>query len=198
MVVFSSEPYVVSPLTQDAATIAAMVPVLSPNIMPVLGSDISRALKKARQLMKQGGANQGQIILISDSHPSKQAIQFAKKIHSEGFTISVLGVGRTQGVPIPTPRGYLQNTKGDIIISRLDRNGLEKLAHAGGGRYADLSNDNQDINDLLITPKSMHLNAQKMEKTSIKWHDEGRYLLLLLVPLVALAFRRGWLEELVN
>src|SRR5437016_540869 len=53
MLVFSSKPFVVSPLTQDAATIAAMVPMLDLNILPVQGEDIGAGLRKAAEMIKQ-------------------------------------------------------------------------------------------------------------------------------------------------
>lgn len=46
MIVFSSEPFVVSPLTSDANTIENLVTVINSDIVPVQGHNIYKALKK--------------------------------------------------------------------------------------------------------------------------------------------------------
>ncbi|MDE5020693.1 VWA domain-containing protein, partial [Francisella tularensis subsp. holarctica] len=69
MIVFSSEPFVVSPLTSDANTIENIVTVINSDIVPVQGHNIYKALKKSEQLIEQAGVQQGQIILITDSSP---------------------------------------------------------------------------------------------------------------------------------
>ena len=39
----------------------------------------------------------------------------------------------------------------------------------------------------------LDLDLQATERTSETWRDRGPWLLLLLLPLAALGFRRGWL-----
>ena len=44
LIVYAGDAHVVSPLTDDAATIAAMVPALAPEIMPIYGSSLAPAM----------------------------------------------------------------------------------------------------------------------------------------------------------
>ncbi len=173
MVVFSSSSFLVSPLTNDTNTIASMVPVLDNNIVPVQGSDILPALRKSAKLLKQAGNTRGEIILITDSTPSDEAIKAAKTLATDGFTTSALGIGT-------------ENSS----------DGLRSLATAGNGSYVDFSNDNSDIDSLLL--KRDHVNSKASKELQIKslWKDEGHYLIWLLVFLVAFLARRGWLEKI--
>ena len=50
LVVFTSEPFVVSPLTEDAKTIESLVPSLSPEMMPVQGYNLSQGIQEAAKL----------------------------------------------------------------------------------------------------------------------------------------------------
>lgn len=198
MAVFSNESYTVSPLTNDTKTIAAMVPVLSPTIMPVLGSTIAVGLKQGEKLLQQGGANRGTILLITDGNPTKQDNEVAKEIHHKGYTISVLGMGTKMGAPIPDTRDGFFNIQGKTVIAKLDIAGLEKLAESGGGRFSLFSNNNSDIKTLLDGSMN-HQRLTKADETKATtglWKDEGHWFVLFLLPFVLILFRRGWLEEL--
>ncbi len=195
LIVFSNRAYVVSPLTQDAATIAAMIPALDSEIMPRQGSRPELALEKADQLLTQGGAVDGNIILITDGI-NEAAISTAESLQSKGRRISVLAVGTPQGSPIPVTQGggFLKDRQGAIVVPRLDRSALQNLANQGGGIYTELRADDRDIKALLAGSQQKHLNeSEDMQQTTDTWREEGPWLLLFLLPLAALAFRRGWL-----
>ncbi len=66
LVVFGGEAHLVSPLTDDSDTIAAMIPALSVDIVPAAGDSLLPALKLAAELLERGGGNGGEILLISD------------------------------------------------------------------------------------------------------------------------------------
>ena len=74
----------------------------------------------------------------------------------------------------------------------LEAEGLRKLAHAGGGRFTAMTTDNRDLRVLL--PGGFGAAAESGgELETDRWRDEGPWLLLALLPIAALAFRRGWL-----
>lgn len=197
MAVFSSEAYTVSPLTFDTHTIALMVPDLSPNIMPVSGSNIGVGLDKAKQLLQQGGVKSGTIVLITDSVPTPADDKIAEQIHADGYTVSVLGIGTIQGAPIPTDNNF-ETQQGKPILTKLDIPGLEQLAEAGGGRFSTFTDSDADIH-YLLSPTVNNVNAginKAKEHSNINlWIDEGRWFILLLLPLALLAFRRGGFME---
>lgn len=197
MAVFSSEAYTVSPLTNDTRTIAAMVPVLSPKIMPAIGINMGTGLKKAEKLLQQANAKTGTIILITDSIPSAATFAEARKIHRAGYKISVLAVGTKAGAPIPNANGGFITQQGKTYIAKLNIKALEKLARVGGGRFSSFSNSDKDITYLMQPSLAEHslAKAKKTDANTDLWKDQGRWFLLLLLPLMLLLFRRGWLEE---
>lgn len=66
LVTYAGDAYTVSPLTEDANTLASLIPYLSPELMPVQGSNAAAGIKEAISLLKQAGFDQGDIILITD------------------------------------------------------------------------------------------------------------------------------------
>lgn len=199
LVVFAGDAFVVSPLTNDAKTITELLQALEPGLMPVQGSRADLGLHKAGELLKQAGVARGQILLVTDGEEGGQAINAARDLKRQGYTVSVLGVGTRQGAPLPDGKGgYVHDAAGAIVVPRLDVASLRALAAAGGGRYASITGNDADL-DALLTPMAPRLDT-KVEQSGLKtdvWVSHGPWLVVLLLPLAALAFRRGWLLVLV-
>ncbi len=197
LVVYSANAFTVTPLTTDADTIAALVNSLSTDIMPSRGSYPVAAINKGRQLLEQAGAGFGEILLITDGGSSPAAERTARDLKNIGYTLSVLGVGTLQGAPIPRlAGGFVTDRSGNIAVPKLEERSLRALAAAGGGQYATLTPDGRDL-DLLLSGEVGSRAATDGPQASDQWREEGPWLALLLLPLAALAFRRGWLLVVV-
>ncbi len=192
LVVYSANAFTVTPLTTDTDTVAALVNSLSTDIMPSRGSYPAVAMKKGQQLLDQAGAGFGEVLLITDGGSSPTAEDAARDLRAAGYTLSVLGVGTKDGAPIPRlSGGFVTDNRGKIALPRLEERGLRSLAEAGGGRFAVLSSDNRDL-DKLLSGEVMAASASDESLATDRWREEGPWIVLLLLPLAALAFRRGW------
>ena len=196
LAVFAADGFIITPLTEDANTIISLLPAVDTNIMPAQGSRADLGLAAAARMLERGGARRGEVILITDGVKGPRAAGEAAKLHAAGFRVSVLAAGTPQGAPIPVPGGgFLKGLKGGIVVAMTDYDALRDIARAGGGRFATLGNDDRDIDHLLSDAFALpfNLNMRAVERTSEIWRDRGPWLLLLVLPLAALAFRRGWL-----
>ncbi|HHJ18436.1 MAG TPA: VWA domain-containing protein [Gammaproteobacteria bacterium] len=194
LVVFAGDAFTVTPLTRDNDTLRALLDSLSTQIMPAQGSRADLGLLKAAELFKQAGLHQGQVLLIADGAERKTSVQAAKVLQKQGYTVSVLGVGTPIGGPIPNVR----DAQNQPIVVPLQVSTLQQIAKAGGGIYRPLQSDDQDIQDLLTSGKTIQ-GKQARQSDDLQhqdWKSEGPILVLLLLPLAALAFRRGWLLTL--
>ena len=192
LVVYSSNAFTVTPLTSDTDTIAALVNSLSTDIMPSRGSYPIAAINKGRQLLEQAGAGIGEILLITDGGWSPAAERVARDLRGSGFTLSVLAVGTTEGAPIPrVSGGFVTDQSGNIAVPRLEESSLRSLAAAGGGRFALLSTDARDL-DYVLGGETGARQAGDDNVATDLWREEGPWLVLLLLPLAAMAFRRGY------
>ena len=193
LLVYSANAFTVTPLTNDNDTIAALVNSLSTDIMPSRGSYPEVAIAKGEQLLDQAGAGFGEILLITDGGSSPAAEDAARDLKSAGYSLSILGVGTTEGAPIPRASGgFVTDNRGQIAVPKLEERGLRTLAGIGGGRYARISTDNGDLDTLLSGEVSGGAAIEDNSLATDRWREEGPWLLLLLLPLAALAFRRGW------
>lgn len=199
LVVFAGDAFVVSPLTRDSETITNLVKALNSEIMPVQGSRVDLGLAKAAELLQQAGLNQGQVLLIADGYDEERAIEAAAELKQRGYRLSVLGVGTTEGGPLVSRRGQLlRNGAGQTITTQLDSAAMQQLADSGGGRYTPISSSDSDLNYLLPDQTNpFNSQTQETDQLSEQWQSEGPWLVILLLPLAALAFRRGWLLSVV-
>ncbi len=204
LVVFAGDAFTASPLTRDADTIRALLQVLTPQIMPSQGSRADLGLIKAHELLTQAGVNNGQVLLIADGvSKSKQAIEIALQLEKEGHEISVLGIGTAKG-------GVIRFSQGKTVRVKLDEDLLREIARNGGGRYHSITANNADLKAVASQFNLGGLSNKALDHTidrdqedqlnslnSSDWKSTGPFLVLLLLPFAALAFRKGWLLNIV-
>jgi len=138
LVAYAGDAFVVSPLTSDTNTIRNMLPALRPDVIPVSGSRPDRALELAAELLERSGFTSGEILLIADGG-SQATVSLADQLTQQGIYTSVLAVGTPQGAPVPSGDGFVSDSKGNIVVARLQRDVLQAIASAGGGRYSELT-----------------------------------------------------------
>ncbi|WP_414611926.1 VWA domain-containing protein [Stenotrophomonas muris] len=181
LVVYADDAYTVAPLTDDGGNVALYLDALSPDVMPRDGQRADRGIDWATRLMRQIGALQGQILLVSDQADSEAALA-AAQARSLGLQVSVLGLG--------TPAGAAyRDGNGQIRQAALDEGSLRAVATAGGGRYARISADDGDLRALGVLDARDGTAAQRPGEGK-QWRDEGFWLLPPVMLLALLAFRR--------
>ncbi|GAA5444821.1 hypothetical protein Misp06_03011 [Microbulbifer sp. NBRC 101763] len=192
LVAYAGEAHVVTPLTEDTATIANLVPALSPAIMPVPGSNIEMAVTTGIQLLKDGATGRGQLLAVTDGIDPIAADAVAKSLSEANVELNILAVGSGEGSPIPRGNsgGFVTDSKGAIVISNFDPRELRQLAQDSGGRYAKITVNDSDIEHLLPHSESPQ-KAELTEREFDQWRDEGPLLILLILPFAALLFRKG-------
>jgi Ca-activated chloride channel family protein len=177
LVIFSDEPYAVTPLTDDPRVIAELVPTLSPDLMPGRGKRLDRAIDRARELLEQAGATRGRVVVLSDGLGSapEAARDSARRSADAGYQVSALALG-----------------EGAVA--------LESLVRLGGGHFAEQTADDSDIERLLASDAGGDLLsfgvASEASVGVDVWRDEGPWLLLIPLLLAPLAFRKGWATAL--
>ena len=194
LIAYAGDAFTVAPLTDDASSLADLANAMQTDIVPVRGKRPERAIDLAARLLHDAGFETGDLLLITDGI-DRRAIEAAERVSKVGLRVSALGAGTVQGAPAPLPEGgFVPDDGGGILLAKLDETSLRALADSGGGRYAALASDNADLAALgLDAIVGSNTRMSEDERTTAAYRDEGPWLLLALLPLAALAFRRGWL-----
>jgi len=194
LVVYAADAFVVTPLTDDNATIANLVPSLETDMMPAQGSNFTAALAEATRLFSQSSIINGNILAITDDIHERD-LAAIKKTFSQGHRVSIFGIGTREGAPVPVGGGFLHDKEGAIVVPRLYPDKLQQYALSGGGLYTGLQAGDRDINKLakLFESSTVDRSLSKAEMNADVWQEEGHWLLLPLVFFAALWARKGWL-----
>lgn len=175
LMVYSSEPFVVSPLTDDAQTIEILLASLSPSILPVDGNHLEQALLEAKTMFTDIGLHFGDILVITGQIPSPAAVDAAQQLSEKGYTVSVLPL-----LPDQSARAL-----------------FSPLAKAGHGEVIVLSHSDADIQHwLAMKQRMMHRYHLTHQDDVVIWQDQGRWFLLPGLLLLLPVFRRGWFERI--
>ncbi|WP_266157387.1 VWA domain-containing protein [Dyella silvatica] len=193
LVAYADEAFVVAPLTSDANSLSDLLNALAPDTMPVDGNNAAQAIERGMALIDHAKTGGGSIVLVADQ-VGDDAQAAARKARAAGIRVSVLGVGTTQGGQIALGDDqFLHAANGGLEMAKRDDGALAALAEAGGGRYVLMSDDRRDIDALQAELRVQQAPIQASAQRGDEWQDRGPWLLLPLLPLAALAFRRGWL-----
>ena len=194
LIAFAERPYVISPLSDDANTIASFVDSLDPSIMPAQGSRIDLAIDQGVSLLEQAGISNGQLVVFTDSTVNAKDIGAAQAVREAGHRLSVIGVGTRAGAPLRSENGqFLQDSSGAIVVPQLNEAGLVQLASAGGGRYTKMSNDDQDLNTIDRVQEQLAISGDvsTQQDTNEYWVEYAPYAVIVLLVFALLQFRRG-------
>lgn len=201
LVVFAGDAFTVTPLTDDSDTIEEQVKNLSPEIMPAPGSLLTPAIQRSVELLQQSGMKQGNILLITDGvADAESSVAAAEAARNLGYSVSILSLGTAEGAAVPRAQGgFLLDNDGKTVIAPVNLEELERIATAGGGVFTQAALGDADLNTLSAQWQALAnsaLSTAQGRKTDA-WVNEGYWLVLLLLPVAVLAFRRGWLGALL-
>ena len=88
--------------------------------------------------------------------------------------------------------GFLKDDTGAIVMPALNTRGLKQIARAGNGNYLAMTGRDVNIAPLLMTQTvDDDERTEPPRQSAILWQDMGPWLLLLVLPLALLSFRRG-------
>ena len=200
LVVYAGDAHTVTPLTDDVVTIEALVPSLSPNIMPLFGSKPVEAIELAIGLLDGTDASRGKVLLMTDGiRGFDEELLITEQFADNDYELLIMGIGTEEGAPIRTNDGeFLTDEAGALIIPTLNKDVLQSLANRVSGRYHDIQLADSDLAYLLSDFELLDDEQMSdVEEEFDIWYEFGPWLLLLVLPIAALSFRRGWLFSFV-
>lgn len=201
MVVFAGDAYIQLPITSDYISAKSFVNGLNPNMVPVQGTSLARALEVATRSFSDQSRQSRAIILITDgeSHDDDPiaAAQLAKE---QGVVVYTVGIGTPEGAPITIGGETIKDENGQMVVSKLDEQTLQQIAVLTGGSYVRATDMQIGLNEILKQIDRM----EKKEFSSMafsEYNDQFHYLLacalvLLLVEFTMLDRKNRWLSRI--
>ena len=139
LVAFAGTSFLQCPLTLDYGAFSMFLEYLSPDMIPVPGTDMAAAIRTAVRAFNRQERTSKALILITDGEDHAgdvmQAVQEARR---EGIRIFAIGIGTPDGTPVPAAGGkggFMQDRSGSLILSRMDEKTLQTIALETDGAY---------------------------------------------------------------
>lgn len=191
-IVFAGKAYIQMPFTTDYGAFEMQLKSINTDMMPTQGTALGEAIQTAESMQGSTEQEQKVMILLSDGedHDTK-ALSMAKIAASKNMIIHTIGVGTTQGAPIPeTGRAggmsYKKDQSGNQVISQLNEDMLKEIAQAGGGKYFNISNQNQALKEIQRSIKWASTGISGEERTYTKYKNYFQWFLFPAILLLML------------
>jgi Ca-activated chloride channel family protein len=153
LVAFAGTAFLQCPLTIDYDAFHIFLKALTPDFLPVGGTDLTAALLTGLASFDTNATAEKAIILITDGENtgSGNPLEAAGKAREQGVKLFCIGVGKSDGVPLPEPEGgFKKDPTGKIVLSSLDEETLKKMAVMTGGTYARSVAGDMDLDAIYI------------------------------------------------
>ena len=144
---FAGTSYLMCPLTADYSAFEQSLMAVDQRIIPHAGTNIDSAIDGALSVLT-GTTNHKILILITDGEQLQgDIVAAAKRAADKEMIVYTVGVGTEHGELIPDPEtgGFVQDSNGSYVKSRLDRKNLQLIARTTDGMYVDLGNRGQGL-----------------------------------------------------
>jgi len=205
LLVYSVQAHSVMPLTQDARLVSHLLEYMTPDIMPAPGSNHSAGLQLAANVLRKNNSKKAQILLVTDGLDDN-AVNTIEQITSEDLQVLIYLIATEDGGAIPQAEDGTRLNDNGKDFSALEQAVLTQLTQKKLGYYAVVTNDNQDIVNLLSRStdfipsyiESSYLTKDAAEQQTIQvWRDRGGWLILLILPFALLMFRSSIMSVLL-
>ena len=192
LIAFASDAFVYTPLTFDRDALKLFTQKLNTDLFAESGTNINSAFQLILQKYQSGlvgnssGINTNRkakvIILISDGEDfgelDPKVIFDLKKTN---VNLLVLGVGTPQGGAIKVGNEFKKDKEGNEVLTKLNADYLKKLSLSFGGKYFELTNQTNEVSNLLKEVDNLESNWIDTRKMTVANNKYFYFVILALV-----------------
>jgi len=182
LIIFAGSSFVQIPITSDYVSAKMFLNSISTSSVPTQGTAIGDAITTAIKSFSTQSKESRAIIVISDGENHEDdAIAAAKQAADLGIKVYTIGVGSSQGEPIPMNGGLLKDKDGNIVVTKLDEKMMRDIADAGKGAYIHAGNDEFGLNPIIDDLRK--LQDEKLQSVMFEEYDE-QFMYFFAIALV--------------
>ncbi|MEK9657669.1 MAG: VWA domain-containing protein [bacterium] len=188
LILFSGDSFIQCPLTLDYNSIMMFLENSQIGSIPKPGSNLAQAIKTARLNFKKYKSGQNILIIFTDGENfENDPIASAKVASKENIKIFPIGLGKSDGEPIPIFNnktqliGYKKDKDNKVIFSKLNEKVLKEIAKTTQGNYYHANGRNSVSSQLYKTLSNIE---KKHLKNQIKKNHIHRYQSILFLCLI--------------
>lgn len=178
---------------------------MNPDLIPVAGTNLGDALIKSVDAFEAGDPRFRILILMTDGEDHEGDLEAGlERAMEAGVTIHTVGFGSPDGVPIPNvdengvQRGFIRDSSGSIVLSRLDETTLRDIARETGGQYFRAAGGQSQLDALaeqVAAGENREIDTQQFTQFEEQYQIFLGLALILLTAEILLTDRRRVFAE---
>jgi Ca-activated chloride channel family protein len=198
---FSSEAFVLSPLTYDQSALELFVQSLQTNLIPSDAAQLGPALTLALQKFKDSETSRELerskiVVLFSDGETFGENLRpVLTELVNEGIRVYCLGIGTHAGGRIPEGRSFKKDGDGNIVVTKLEPEALKDIATRTQGGYYEI---NQTISEMPRLLSAVNAVKSELRQTKVVEVAANKYLYPLLAALLLIAMDIFWTLQVLR
>ncbi len=167
LIVYTEEPFLISPLTEDSRVIDNLLGAVVPDIMPENGDRLNRAIDYAVARLRESGYQKGNIVVLAADV-------------GQDFNLAMISAAAAEA------EGYRVST---MIANQAGSDKLKMIAEKGGGIAVNVVSGINRLAAYLSQDTAQKLKQSRNNREI--WEDAGYYLLIVPLLCALYFFRRG-------
>ncbi|HQO09405.1 MAG TPA: VWA domain-containing protein [Clostridiales bacterium] len=179
LVGFTSRAFIQCPLTSDYDAALMFLDLMDTSLLPQDGTSLAQAVKVAGTAFSDKDKKHKLLIVISDGEDHEAGISEAvAEVKEKGVVVYTIGIGSIEGVPIPVGNGFLKDSDGKTVITKLNELDLKKIASEGNGNYYYSSTGEAELKEIFTDIG--RLEKKEYDERTFKDYEHRFQLILLL------------------
>lgn len=167
LIVYTEEPFLISPLTEDSRVIDNLLGAVVPDIMPENGDRLNRAIDYAAARLRESGYQKGNIVVLAADV-------------GQDFNLAMISAAAAE------TKGYRVST---VTVNQAGSDKLKMIAEKGGGIAVNVVSGISRLAAYLSQDTAQKLKQSRNNREI--WEDAGYYLLIVPLLCALYFFRRG-------
>lgn len=190
LIVFAGDAYTQIPVTTDYVSAKMFLSTISPEMVPKQGTAIGAAINLGSKSFTPGeGRSKAMIIITDGENHEDDPVAASEDASNAGIVIHTIGIGSTEGVPVPLGTGarrdYLKDSEGSTVITKLDEEILKRIAISAGGKYIRASNFNLGLDEIFNEIRKM--KNDELESTMYTEYND-QFQIFAVIAILLLVF----------
>ena len=206
IIAYAASALPILPITDDYSTAKTFLQSLNTDMLSSQGTAITESINLAKEFYDDEEQTNRVLVILSDGEDHEVKFEdIISFVQQSGMTIISVGLGSIKGSPIPIKENniiktYKKNDKGDVVITKLNKELLSSISKSSKGIYIDGINTEQVVESVVERLKEMD-KKEFESKQFVAYKDQFQWfiafaILFLSLELFVFEKKTYWVKKL--
>jgi Ca-activated chloride channel family protein len=206
IIAYAASALPILPITDDYSTAKTFLQSLNTDMLSSQGTAITESINLAKEFYDDEEQTNRVLVILSDGEDHEvNPDDIISLVQQSGMTIISVGLGSIKGSPIPIKENniiktYKKNDKGDVVITKLNKELLSSISKSSKGIYIDGFNTEQVVESVVERLKEMD-KKEFESKQFVAYKDQFQWfiafaILFLSLELFVFEKKTYWVKKL--